>query len=117
MDEPVEIRIVIDKEDAEKLLELAGNKEHLTQYLTTLIRKLHADQRVVGGDLRLEKLVSEADSLIKKHQEYKQTIGALKRRLTEMTMNQEELMATVQHLDKNLFLPTRSAAPRRKDEH
>ncbi len=117
MDVPVEIKLVIDKKDAEKLIDLAGNEEHFARYLTTLIRKLHANQHVVGGDLRLEQLVSEADSLIKKHQEYKQTIGVLKRRLTEMTMNQEELMATVQHLDKNLFPSTRSAAQRRKDEH
>jgi hypothetical protein len=117
MDELVEITIVLDKRDAEKLIDLAGNEEHLAQYLTTLIRKLHTDQRVVAGDLRLEQLVSEADSLIKNHKEYKQTIGALKRRLTEMTMNQEELMATVQYLDKNLLLSTRNAAPRRKDEH
>ncbi len=89
MGEFVEIRIVINQDDAEKLMDLAGGEEHFSQYLSTLIRKLHTDQPVVGGDLRLEQLVSEADSLIKKHQEYKQTIDALKKRLREMTMNQE----------------------------
>jgi hypothetical protein len=64
-----------------------------------LIRKLHTEQSLLGGDLRLEQILSEANLLIKKRQEYQETVGTLKTRLKRMAMNQEELMATVQHLE------------------
>ena len=107
MENTVDLKIALPLEDVQKLADLAGGGDHIAEYLSTLIRNLDKDQHVPIGDVRFEQMISEASLLIEKHKEYKQTINSLRRRLTEMTMNQEELMATVQHLDRSL-VPSRT---------
>jgi hypothetical protein len=98
MEEPVEVKLMLEKTDAELLAALAGGEENISEYITVLIRKLYKEQPILNADLRLEELIAEAQVIIDTNEEYRKTIRLLQGRLKNITLSHEELMATIQHL-------------------
>jgi hypothetical protein len=93
MNDSAKVTITLTPESAEKLRELAGDLT-TSQYLTTIIERLHSEQLGLSAS---EAILKEREQAAKFQQELK----ILRERLHKLTLNQEELMATVKHL-KNL---------------
>jgi hypothetical protein len=60
----VEVKLLLEQNDADKLVNLAGGEAQVNHYTTAMIRKLHSDGQASNGDIYVDQALSEAQSLI-----------------------------------------------------
>jgi hypothetical protein len=60
----VEVTLLLDQNDADKLVDLAGGDAHVNQYAAEMIRNLHTDPQDLNENTYIEQVLSEAQSLI-----------------------------------------------------
>jgi hypothetical protein len=93
LDNSVELTLMLTPETAAKLRELTGATT-ISQYLTALIEKLHSEQSSSSASAEMLRAQTRA---------YQQELQALRVRLKNLTLSQEELLATVNHLSNISF--------------
>jgi hypothetical protein len=106
METTVQVTLAVGNDIEGKLAELAGGESKSGEFLTQLIRRLHGEQQASKGDVDLARIISKAQLLADRQQEYVRTIRILQAHLKKMTESHGELMATVQYLIEAYPRPT-----------
>jgi len=98
MQEPVEITLVLDREDAEKLSRLAGEEVSISEYLTRKIQILYVEREIFGDTPSREHMVFVAQLLRQQNKEQDKLLSKFQAEVKNLLQRQKELVADISTL-------------------